>query len=209
MAEQNNLSTKEKIMRTTAKMFSERGYDKVTTREIAKAIGINSAMIYYHFSSKHDVLKSLYKFYTEEQFKSSPDLNELLRLAETEPPHVVLMKSEYHYPDEETREMLDQILVTAAREICADPDSEQFIRETIFGNITNILSPLLLRLTELKKIMPFDVETFLKVLSYYCYSAATLNNSSFKQSIAKYQAGMAYLFSMIKPVDTEEKPNPD
>jgi len=197
MAKQNKLSTKEKIMKTAAKMFSEEGYNRVTTRKIAKAIGINSAMIYYHFSSKHDVLKSLYKFYIEEQVKSSPDLNELLQLAETELPHVVLMKSEYHYNNDEMRKMLDQILVTAAREICADPASEQFIRETIFDNITNILKPLLVRLTELKKIKPFDVDTFLKVVSYYCCSAATLNNSSFKQSITEYQAGMAYLFSTI------------
>ena len=45
-------ATKDKILITAAKMFSERGYDKVTTREIAKSIGINSASIYHHFASK-------------------------------------------------------------------------------------------------------------------------------------------------------------
>jgi len=189
---------KEKIMRTAAKLFSERGYHKVTTREIANAIGINSAMIYYYFSSKEDVLKSLYKFYTEERLKECPDVTELLRLAETDPPYVVLMKSEFHF-NEKTRKMLDQILVTASREICSDPDSERFIRDNIFDNITKILKPLLMRLVELKKIKPFDIDTFLKVLSYYCYSAAALNNSAFRQNVAEYQSGMSFLFSMITP----------
>jgi len=204
MMKQNEISTKEKIMRAAAKMFSERGYTKVTTREIAKTVGINSASIYYHFSSKYEILKSLYKFYSDERRKECPDLNELLRLAETDPPHEVLMKSEYHY-NEEMREMLDHILVTAAREFCADSESERFIRENIFDNITNILSPLLLRLIELKKIKPFDIDTFFKVMSYYCFSAAALNNSGLKQSIPEYQAGMSYLFSTITPITPAEK----
>jgi len=201
MADQRNKgATREKIMRVAAKMFSEKGYDKVTTREIANGAGVNPAMIYYYFSSKHDVLKSLYRFYTEERMKESPDLSGLLRLAETAPPHEVLMGSEFHY-HEENRDMLDQILVTAAREIRSDPESEQFIRENIFDNVSRILGPLLRRLTELEKIKPFDVDAFLKVVSYYCCSAATLNNSVFGQSIADYQAGMSLLFSVIAPED--------
>ncbi|MCL2774635.1 MAG: TetR/AcrR family transcriptional regulator [Oscillospiraceae bacterium] len=193
--------TKEKIMRVAAKMFSERGYDKVTTREIAKVVGINSASIYYYFPSKEDILKSLYRFYNEELRKVCPDLNELLRLAETDLPYEVLMKSEFHYNDKDMREMLDQILVTAALRFCGDPESERFLRENIFDNIANILRPLLLRLIELKKIKSFDVDSFIKVMSYYCYSAAALNNSDFKQDIPEYQAGMALLFSIITPTD--------
>ncbi|MCL2517176.1 MAG: TetR family transcriptional regulator [Oscillospiraceae bacterium] len=192
-------TAKEKIMETSAKLFSEKGYEKVSVREISSTAGVNSAMIYYYFASKDGVLKSLYRFYTEERLKECPDLNELLRLAETDPPHAVLMKSEFHF-NEKTRKMLDQILVTASREICSDPESEHFIRENIFENITNILKPLLLRLVELEKIKPFDIDTFLKVTSYYCYSAAALNNSAFKQNVAEYQAGMSFLFSMITPI---------
>jgi len=201
MAKQNETGTKHKILKTAAKMFSERGYDKVTMREIARDVGINSASIYYHFPSKEDILKSLYRLYSEQRRDNSPDLNELMRLAETEHPHKVLMKSEFHYDDDKKREMLDRILVIAARELCSDPESELFIRENIFDNITTILRPLLLRLIELEKIKPFNVDDFLKVVSYYCYSAATLNNSAYKQSIAEYQAGMSLLFSIITPVD--------
>jgi AcrR family transcriptional regulator len=195
----NKNATKDKILITAARMFSERGYDKVTTREIAKAIGINSASIYHHFSSKDEILKSLYKYYSEQIKKERPDLNYLLRIAETEPPHDVLMKSEFHF-DEDVRGMLDQILVTAARMIVPDAESECFIRENIFDSIKNTLEPLLERMIELGKIKPFDIKTFLGILSYYCFSAAALNNSIFNQSVAEYQSAMAYLFSVIVPV---------
>ena len=196
---ENEFNTRGKILRAAAKMFSERGYDRVTIREIAKAVGINAASIYYHFPSKEGILRSLYKFYTDERSKENLDLNELLRFSKTEPPHEVLMKSEFHY-DMEIREFLDHILVTATRGICADDsESEHFIRDNIFDNIRSILKPLLERMIELGKIKPFDIDTFLRVLSYYCFGAAALNSSSLRQGIPEYQAGMSLLYSLIIP----------
>lgn len=192
--------TRGKILRAAAKLFSESGYHKVTTREIAKAVGINPASMYHHFPSKAEILKSLYEVYSAELRKASPDLDELLRLAEAEHPYEVLMRTEFHF-NEEMRDFLDQILVTAAREICADPASESFIRENIFSPTFNLVKPLLHRLEELGKIKPFDIDSFLSILSYYGYSAAALNCSSFGNSPEHYQADLAFLFSLIQPVE--------
>ena len=199
MDKYNNSLTKEKILRVSAKMFSEKGYDRVTTRQIAKAVGINSASIYYHFSSKDEILKSLYAYYSEQIRKKRPDLDCLLLLAETAPPYEVLMKCEFHF-DENIRGMLDQILVTAARMIVSHPESERFIRENIFDSVKNTLGPLLSRMMESGKIKPFDIKTFLDVLSHYCFSAAALNNSPFRQNVAEYRAAMSYIYSAIVPL---------
>lgn len=190
--------TRGKILRAAAKLFSESGYHKVTTREIAQALELNAASMYYYFPSKASILKSLYEFYSTELRKALPDLNELLRLAETEPPHEVLRKAEFHF-DEEARSLLDQILVTAAREICADPESECFIRENIFAPTFNVIKPLLQRMMELEKIEPFDIDSFLSVLSYYGFSAAALNHSSFGNSPERYQSDLLFIFSYITP----------
>ena len=195
--------TKEKIMRASARLFSEKGYHKVTTREIARACGIQSATIYYHFPSKEEILISLFNLYTEARLKERPDLNELLQLAETHPPHEVLMKSEYHY-NPEIREMLDQILITAARELCSDRESEQFVANNIFSDIENILRPLLLRMVDLGKIEPFDIDVFIRVMSNYCFSTAALHDSVFGQGPDEYQEAMSFLFSIITPVQDNE-----
>ena len=198
MAKQHNktTTTREKILETAARMFSERGYDKVTIREIAKYIGINSASIYHHFSSKEAILKNLYSFYSERLKKKCPDLEGLLRLVETDPPHEVLMKAEFHF-DEEIRGMLDQILITAARRLGADPESERFIRENIFDPTLNIVKPLLERMVELKRIEPLNIDIFLSALTFYCFSAAALSQSSFGHSVVQYQSTMSFLFSAI------------
>jgi len=190
--------TREKILRVAAKLFSESGYKQVTTRDIAAVVGIKSASIYYHFSSKNEILRSLYKFYTEERCKATPDLSALLKLAETAPPHEVLMKCDFQY-DEEVRELLDQILVTAAREIGVDPDSEAFIKDNIFDSVTSLFRPLIERMVELKKIKPLNIDDFINVLTYYRFGAAALSKSSFGNIHSKYLADLYYIFSLIMP----------
>ena len=203
-----SVTTKEKILRTAAKMFAERGFDRVTVREIAKDIGINSGSLYNHFKSKDEILLSLYSFYTKRHRMNYPDLEELLKLAETQPPFDVLMKAEFHY-DDDIREILDRILVTASRMICGDEGNERFIREVIFDSISNVVKPLLTRMIELGKIMPLDVDTFVRVMSFYCFSAAALNNSPFRQGVSEYQAGMAFIFSTIVPVGENKNKDED
>ena len=40
-------------------LFISQGYDKVSLREIAEPLGITKAALYYHFSSKEDIVKTL------------------------------------------------------------------------------------------------------------------------------------------------------
>ena len=200
MFDQNKMKTKDKILEAAARMFAERGYDKVTTREIAKSVGINSASIYYYFPSKEDILTSLYAFYSKHLSKKCPELDDLLALAETDPPHEVLMKAEFHY-DDEVRETLDHILVTAARRVGGDPESEYFIRKNIFDPTMTIVKPLLERLIALKKIKPFNVDACVNVLTYYCFSAAALHHSPFGQDLSKYLSGMSYIYSSIEVIE--------
>ena len=40
-------------------LFIEQGYDKTSLREIAERVGVTKAALYYHFSSKEDILRTL------------------------------------------------------------------------------------------------------------------------------------------------------
>jgi len=201
MIDLNKRTTKEKIIRTAAKLFSEKGFDKVTVREIAKEVGVSSGALYNHFTSKEDILKALYNLYSEQRINNCPKLEELLALAEAYPPYDVLMRAEFHFNDD-IRDFLDQILVTAVRRICYDGENIDFIRENLFTPTYRILRPLLERMVELGKIKPLDIDGFLGLLSYYGFASAALNRSPFRRSVAEYQAGMAQLFSLIVPIDS-------
>ncbi len=53
------MTTKEKIMDVALHMFSERGYEAVSIRDICGEVGIKESTLYYHFKNKIDILDSL------------------------------------------------------------------------------------------------------------------------------------------------------
>jgi AcrR family transcriptional regulator len=54
-------ATRRQILDSSLRLFSERGYARTSVRDIAQAVGITDAAIYYHFSSKRDLLRSLFE----------------------------------------------------------------------------------------------------------------------------------------------------
>lgn len=55
MFENKDLTTREKILKTSLAMFGEIGFDGARVDKIAERAGINKAMIYYHFKSKKEL----------------------------------------------------------------------------------------------------------------------------------------------------------
>jgi len=195
--EKDNSKTKDNILKTSARFFSERGYDKVTIREIAKDVGINPASLYYHFPSKEAILQELYEYYARELERVTPDVNELLELAKTLPPHEVLYRATYSF-DKDKQEILDQIRITAVRRLGGDTESEHFIETYVFGTIHGLLRPLLEYFIEQDKIEALDIDTFINVFSYYNFSAGVLVNTTMRHNFEEYIATMNWLFSLIE-----------
>ena len=51
----SQFSTKEKILESAKKLFSDYGYSSVSMSEIAKEVKITKAALYYHFKSKKEI----------------------------------------------------------------------------------------------------------------------------------------------------------
>src|SRR3954454_8655192 len=52
-------NTREQIRAVALELFSERGYDKTSLREIAERLGVTKAAVYYHYRTKEEILSSL------------------------------------------------------------------------------------------------------------------------------------------------------
>ena len=53
-------STRERILNVALDLFSDKGYDGTSLREIAERLGVTKAALYYHFASKEDILMALH-----------------------------------------------------------------------------------------------------------------------------------------------------
>jgi AcrR family transcriptional regulator len=51
--------TRSRIQRVGLRLFTERGYEATSLREIAEELGVTKAALYYHFHSKDEIIKSL------------------------------------------------------------------------------------------------------------------------------------------------------
>jgi AcrR family transcriptional regulator len=54
-----NTDTREEVKAVALRLFSTRGFEQTSLREIAEELGITKAALYYHFTSKRDLLSAL------------------------------------------------------------------------------------------------------------------------------------------------------
>jgi len=55
--------TKQRIFDVSVELFSQKGYDAVSLREIAAEVGITNAAIYNHFNSKEAILDDIFSVF--------------------------------------------------------------------------------------------------------------------------------------------------
>lgn len=58
---ESTMRTRDKIIFESLKLFSSKGYDGVSMREIAAAVGIKGASIYNHFKGKEDIFNAIFE----------------------------------------------------------------------------------------------------------------------------------------------------
>lgn len=56
----SGVDTRSAIQRVARELFTTRGYEATSMREIADALGIQKASLYYHFGGKEEILRSLF-----------------------------------------------------------------------------------------------------------------------------------------------------
>lgn len=71
--------TKAEIRKVAIELFTERGYEGTSLREIAERLNITKAALYYHYSSKESIVRSIFDAHLEA-------LDELTAWAREQPP---------------------------------------------------------------------------------------------------------------------------
>jgi TetR/AcrR family transcriptional repressor of nem operon len=51
--------TLEQILSVSAKLFTEKGYEKTSIQDIINVLGMSKGAIYHHFKSKEDILEAV------------------------------------------------------------------------------------------------------------------------------------------------------
>lgn len=59
------MNTREKILAEALNLFSQKGFDAVSVRDIARAVGVKESSLYNHFANKQAIFDSILQTYAE------------------------------------------------------------------------------------------------------------------------------------------------
>jgi AcrR family transcriptional regulator len=80
------VDTRSEAQRIALSLFSSQGYEATSMQQIADALGIKKASLYYHFAGKEDILRSLLE-------GRSNEAHELAEWVRTQPPSRDLIRN--------------------------------------------------------------------------------------------------------------------
>ena len=200
MVNQKTIKTRDKIINAAILLFSDKGYSKVSMRDIAEQVGIKAASLYNHFKSKEEILHSLYDYFFENQYNVRPNIDELVKQVEYLPPFEVLQKVDFRY-SQEIQENMDRIAIIGFMEWKTDRKSEEFVKKGLLDLTNDCIRPLLERMVELNKIKPLDIEAFINLVSNFTFSAALRHYSPQPFKADKWVPTLKLAFSLIQPIE--------
>ena len=192
-------STKERILFTSIHLFSQFGFNEVSMRSIAEEVGIKASSIYNHFESKQAILDAIYQFYDAQWNAAAPDIDGLLRKAETDPPDEVIASTLFDWSSPELQLIMNRIYLIATREALIEPHSVDLIKAMVMDRIKQIPRLLLERMMKLGRIEPVDIEAFVTILAHVSHSSTSLNHTSLRIDLETWIRCWVMLMSLIKP----------
>jgi AcrR family transcriptional regulator len=201
----DKLTARDKILYAAIRLFTERGYSQVSMNILAKTVGYKMATVYKYFNTKKELLTSIYDFYSEQRKIRTPDVNNLLTIANILDLQSVLKKLVYDIPPE-LEDTMNRIRAIATHALCINNESEKFIKENLLEPTIDILTPLLNTLIESNKIEPINIESFVDLFIGFDYYATTLNHSALQLGFERWVRGRELILSLLNPKQINAAP---
>ncbi len=163
--------TKEKIFDAAVDLIAERGYDGVSIRDISRTVGITEGAFYKHYSSKEEILESIFAYVEGRIYPQAPEasidaLVDSLSFREILENMPRAMMSDPH---------LTKITRIMIIEMYHNENIRNYVRRELFERPVDETEILFRKLMEKGKIRPCDPRAlstlFISYLVYWYFEA--------------------------------------
>jgi AcrR family transcriptional regulator len=168
------IETQENILKASALLFAEEGYDNVSIRQIASAVNIKESSIYNHFDSKESILKSLFHYFSNEVANARPGNEELEVLMTYMSPEEILKNMIFR-----VGQKIDKTLDCIATIIFVERFRHKDAAELYFNLIIEEQTDFYIRLFKLmgeKRLITLPVNECKEIAVQYNYVLVALAN---------------------------------
>lgn len=189
--------TKWSIFEASVELFAKQGYQTVSMKDIANEVGVRASSLYNHFKSKDEILATIYEYMHYYAEYKMANLDELLQLAETEHPHVVLKNTHrYFHPD--IQNLMGKMIILAMNRMINDNRAEAVVKWMLIDRPKRYISAILQRMLALGRIQALDIDAFCEVHACYNYAASQRMYTSFPAENQLWLEGLEMIIGIVK-----------
>lgn len=162
-------STKDKLFDMAVELFASNGYENVSIRDIASAIGIKGASLYNHFASKEELLEEIFNYFEKHYFDNTASLeeaDEVLRNGTPEEIINIIMWNFFGLPDDVYFNLVRISKIIYARFLIDDHANRIFLNVMCARNGEDMLGKFK-KLVEYGRLpADFNIESLSEILLY-------------------------------------------
>lgn len=188
------------IFESALYLFSKKGYENVSMRQIAAENGMSAASLYNYFLSKESLLELMYEFYFKNIALLHYNPEDDFELITQDDPNKVLHQCMDLHFSEELQPLMDCIYLVAIAQANRDSRAFEVIKKSCFEHTGKYINAILSKMLEAKKIEAIDMETFAWIFSSFAFTAIFFNRSNTPIGNEKWQKGLNMIFSLVKEI---------
>jgi AcrR family transcriptional regulator len=159
--------TREQIMDVAIDLFSQKGYDAVSVRDIARAVGIRESSIYNHYKGKEDLMDSIIGFFMVEMSKPGPDEVPMEVLIEKYGPEDFMIISGKAYMERFKDERLGKVWRLISVELYHNKKVRDFFKTVMVGFAIDSWEQTFRKMMDLGYIREYDPRVLAREFFYY------------------------------------------
>jgi len=161
-------STKERIMDAAIDLFSIKGYEAVSIREIARAVDIRESSIYNHYKGKDELMDTIIQHFIGELSRSDPEETPMEVMLEKYGAEEFMNISASAYLQRLNQPRIAKIWRIISIELFRNDKVRNFFRTTIVEVPIAAWEQIFLKMIELGYIRECDANTLAKEFFYHC-----------------------------------------
>lgn len=147
--------TKKKVFDSAIELFMLRGFNSVSIKEIADHVGVRQSSIYNHFSSKQQMLDTIYEFYCHHYRKDRKSVEEMDVIIEKESPLAIIEAMHYDFGTDYAKRMSDITKIIFQR-IVIDEHARQIVKSLMIDEGIQYVKEVFDRAVQSGRFAPFD-----------------------------------------------------
>lgn len=168
--------TKEYIFDQAVRLFSEKGYEATTIRNISSAVGVNEATIYHHFKNKADILAEILRVFDRKLKKITE--RQIDRFIETDTPRQLLERFLHKYSGKDA-EFMKRAYRIVYMEQFTNEKAREIVVNVLHVETEKSIKYALDKLIELEKIPFFDTRLFAALWAQLIFAEGVISAGHF------------------------------